>query len=252
VSSKDIDEEDDNEKIRIQSISTMGNIVGGIQSKREIPNASPGSPSRVSRTFSPAPSPSRNDNGIFEYWNSSIARERRKFLNFSPTNEKLRQSNPDQPSSAVFSLVSPKGNRPPGDHHTEVSSGGTSARINDFRSYFVSSLYDADKASDIDKGKETLTHNLKIDETLKTAFDIMETKSLKKALDYLFACNFLTHSPRDIASFLRLYQAKIDPEILGDYLGEGGRDGAEIEYFKLIRFFYTRAISFVNMSIEQG
>jgi Sec7-like guanine-nucleotide exchange factor len=94
--------------------------------------------------------------------------------------------------------------------------------------------------------------NQKFEETLQTAFDIMQTKSLKKALDYLIACNFLTPSPRDISSFLRLYQTRIDTSVLGDYLGEGGTDGDEVERFNLIRFHYTSAISFVGMNVEQG
>ena len=80
----------------------------------------------------------------------------------------------------------------------------------------------------------------------------MKTKSLKKALDFLIACNILTPSPRDIASFLRLYQARIDTSMLGDYLGDGGKDGDEVEHYNLIRFHYTCAISFVGMNVEQG
>jgi len=84
------------------------------------------------------------------------------------------------------------------------------------------------------------------------AFDIMRTKSLKRAVEYLIACNILTPSPRDVASFLRLHQSKIDPSALGEYLGEGGIDGRDVEYWNLIRFNYVRAISFVGMNVEQG
>ena len=77
-------------------------------------------------------------------------------------------------------------------------------------------------------------------------------QGVKKAIEYLLACNFIAPSARDVASFLRLHQAQIDPEALGEYLGEGGRDGADAEYWNLIRFNYVRAISFVGMNVEQG
>ena len=80
----------------------------------------------------------------------------------------------------------------------------------------------------------------------------MQTKSLKKSLEYLVACNILTSSPRDIASFLRLYQARIGSAVVGDFLGEGGKDGDEVEHYNLIRFYYISAVSFVGMNVEQG
>jgi len=89
-------------------------------------------------------------------------------------------------------------------------------------------------------------------ETLDNAFELISTKGLKKGLDYLIACHLLTPSPRDVASFLRIHQASIDPGILGEYLGEGGIDGTDKDYWNLIRFNYARAISFVGMNIEQG
>ena len=102
---------------------------------------------------------------------------------------------------------------------------------------------------------ETITDyqvNEKVENILNVSFDIMKSKSLKKALDYLIACNYLTSSPHDIASFLRLHQAQFDSAVLGEYLGEGGRDSDDLEHFNLIRFNYARAISFVDMNVEQG
>eukprot|EP00934_Nitzschia_sp_Nitz4_P009320 Nitzschia sp. Nitz4//scaffold129_size63868//7961//13582//NITZ4_006194-RA/size63868-processed-gene-0.27-mRNA-1//1//CDS//3329534890//9310//frame0 len=89
-------------------------------------------------------------------------------------------------------------------------------------------------------------------DNLAVAFDIGREKGLRKAVDYLIACNVLSPSPRDIASFLRLHRSALHPVELGKYLGEGGTDGSETEYWNLIRFSYIRAISFVGMGVEQG
>ena len=87
---------------------------------------------------------------------------------------------------------------------------------------------------------------------LGIAFDIAKKKSMNKAIDYLIACDILTKSPRDIASFLRIHKDDLKPSDLGRYLGEGGTDGSETEYWNLIRFNYIRAHSFVGMGAEQG
>ena len=87
---------------------------------------------------------------------------------------------------------------------------------------------------------------------LGIAFDTASNKSLEKAIDYLVACNVLTPSPRDIASFLRIHKSDLNPNDLGKYLGEGGADGSEAEYWNLIRFSFIRANSFVGMTVEQG
>lgn len=88
--------------------------------------------------------------------------------------------------------------------------------------------------------------------TLETAFEIARKKSVKKAIDYLIACNALTPAPRDVASFLRIHKDKLDQGALGSYLGEGGTDGNETEYWNLIRFNYVRAISFDGLNVEEG
>jgi hypothetical protein len=90
------------------------------------------------------------------------------------------------------------------------------------------------------------------EEALKTAFDIAERKSLKKAVEYLIACNSLTPAPRDIANFLRLQKEHLDPAGLGNYLGECGMGGAETEYWNSVRHYYVRAISFSGMKVEEG
>lgn len=87
---------------------------------------------------------------------------------------------------------------------------------------------------------------------LGIAFDISREKGLRKGIDYLIAVSVLTPSPRDIASFLRLHRAELEPAALGKYLGEAGSDVSETEYWNLIRFSFVRAINFVGMTVEQG
>lgn len=91
----------------------------------------------------------------------------------------------------------------------------------------------------------------KIDQ-LGIALDIAKKKGLNKAIDYLIACNVLTTSPRDIASFLRIHKGDLSPNLLGKYLGGGGVDTSHTEFWNSLRFNYIRAISFVGMNIEQG
>ena len=101
-----------------------------------------------------------------------------------------------------------------------------------------------------DSSKYSISQHKK--EALDVAFDIISTKGLKKGLDYLIASHLLTSSPRDVSSFLRIHQSSIDADILGEYLGEGGIDGSDKDYWNHIRFNYARAVSFVGMTIEQG
>ncbi|KAL7455495.1 hypothetical protein ACHAWC_007045 [Mediolabrus comicus] len=89
-------------------------------------------------------------------------------------------------------------------------------------------------------------------ELLGTAFDLISKKGMKKGIDYLIANNLLTRSPKNVSSFLRVHQSSIDPVILGDYLGEGGIDGIDKDYWNLIRFYYVRGASFVGMNIEKA
>ena len=80
----------------------------------------------------------------------------------------------------------------------------------------------------------------------------MDAKSLKKGVEYLIKQDFLSSSPRDVATFLRVHHARLNPKSLGEYLGEGGADEAGAEFLNLVRFHYVRAISFVGMTVEQG
>ena len=81
-------------------------------------------------------------------------------------------------------------------------------------------------------------------EILRKAFEISQSKSLKKSIEYLVAMNFLSETPRDIASFLRIHHDDIDEADIGDYLGEG--DG---EFKVHVRLAYVRAVSFTGLSL---
>ena len=47
-----------------------------------------------------------------------------------------------------------------------------------------------------------------------------------------------------------MYQTRLDPVNVGEYLSEGGLN--DEEYWNLIRYHYVRAISFENLNVEQG
>ncbi|DAZ99383.1 TPA: hypothetical protein N0F65_005285 [Lagenidium giganteum] len=82
---------------------------------------------------------------------------------------------------------------------------------------------------------------------LKRAMEISSSKSLKKAIEYLVAMNFVKETPRDVTSFLRIYHDFFDEAEIGDYLGEGDED------FKVqVRLTYARAISFKGMTLVES
>jgi len=89
-------------------------------------------------------------------------------------------------------------------------------------------------------------------ESLLVALEIAKRKSLKKAIEYLMACNALSPSPRDVANFCRINKDKLDPSALGIYLSEGGTGGADSDYWNSLRHLYVRAISFVGQTVEEG
>ena len=159
-----------------------------------------------------SPSPDFGDENILDYWHTSIGRRKA----------------PLQPTCQPFSIN--EGNQ----GSSFESETAVSLRI---------------KQSMSDDSSKYAQHK---QEALDVAFELISSKGLKKGLDYLIACHLLTPSPRDVASFLRIHQSSIDPETLGDYLGEGGIDGADKDYWNLIRFNYARAVSFVGMNVEQA
>ncbi|KAG7384054.1 hypothetical protein PHYPSEUDO_003024 [Phytophthora pseudosyringae] len=91
---------------------------------------------------------------------------------------------------------------------------------------------------------ELQKHNQQL---LKRAMELSSSKSLKKALEYLMAMNFIKDTPRSITSFLRIYHDFFDETEIGDYLGEGDED------FKVqVRLTYVRAISFKGMTLVES
>ena len=103
-----------------------------------------------------------------------------------------------------------------------------------------------------EEGQQLTQTSTSKQESYDKAFQIIAGESLKKGIDYLIASRLLTSSERHISAFLRIHQSSIDDGILGEYLGEGGVDGDDIDFFNLIRFNFTRATSFVGMNIEQA
>lgn len=94
---------------------------------------------------------------------------------------------------------------------------------------------------------------LKDQNLLKNAVKIYHEKdSLSKAVKYLISHEFIPNNPQAITSFIRLYKNEFDPAAIGDYLGEGGRTPDEEKYWTNMRYHYTRAVSFVDMDVEQA
>jgi hypothetical protein len=95
-------------------------------------------------------------------------------------------------------------------------------------------------------------HNLAVEEHLKRAIKIcQEKKSLKKSVEYMIKNGLLAESPQEIANFIRIYKNSFDPVAIGDYLGEGDPVKKDVEnFYKQIRYRYTKAVSFVEMHVE--
>ena len=87
-------------------------------------------------------------------------------------------------------------------------------------------------------------------EKMQRALEIYRGRGLAKAVRYLVATNFLSETPRDVASFLRLYAHELSAEDIGDLLGEGGATEADEKYWNLVRLSYVSAISFIGMRFE--
>ena len=243
---------DSDGNMTVKSVSTIGNIVGGIMNKKKETMLSEGikipeSP-RQPRQVPELTLGEDDGDGIVEYWQTSIAAERRKNTQPSPREGQDANANAQKkPPRGLRASNRFAPSTPPRLGASSNLRGASPLTMKSPRRDDASIVSFADESI---RGDPHLSQ--KFEETLNTAFEIMQTKSLKKALDFLIACNILTPNPRDIASFLRLYQSNIDTSVLGDFLGEGGKDGDEVEHYNLIRFHYTLAISFVGLNVEQG
>jgi hypothetical protein len=82
--------------------------------------------------------------------------------------------------------------------------------------------------------------------TLDEAVSLYQTKkhSIAKAIRYLISKAFISDTPQEIASFLRIYKQRFDPTAIGEYLGQ---DGPQYEQ---IMFRYIRATSFAELTVE--
>jgi hypothetical protein len=97
----------------------------------------------------------------------------------------------------------------------------------------------------------TKSVNLQSNDVLSQAVKIYREKdSMTKAVKFLVAQNFMSNTPQEYASFVRLYKKHFDPAAIGDFLGEGGRTPEEEHFWDQTRFRFTRAISFVEMDVE--
>ena len=161
----------------------------------------------------------QGNNGILNYWQTAIAGRR--------TASSARQRTRPAPSQIQQGQSSDP-------QYVYEGQGSVCASVND-------------------RNRRTMDYSKTsgADASLQIAFEMAQSKSLKKAIEYLIAENFLSPSPRDIAAFLRIHHAKFDPTMLGEYLGEGGLEADE-EHWNLIRFNYVRAIAFVGLNAEQG
>jgi hypothetical protein len=192
---------------------------------------------------------SRVDEGnasIVGYWQRAIiTRKTVRWADNDTTKSKSAAGSRPKIDNETTKSKSATGSRPKADNKTTKSKPATGARPK----------IEIEDSGPVYSGISRVgAHNEaegKIDH-LGIAFDIAKKKSLNKAIDYLIACDILTKSPRDIASFLRIHKDDLKPSDLGRYLGEGGTDGSETEYWNLIRFNYIRAHSFVGMGAEQG
>ncbi len=154
------------------------------------------------------------------------------------------------------------------DTFTDLSTlGGTesldSSHMTDFSPFSSLSFQDVNVASTSFCGFVNLsqTHNTPGLTGSRSLFSFLDdddndaasgSRSLQNAIDGLISCNILSPSPHDIAQFIQLYQHRIGPFILGDYLGRRGDSEDEIKFCELVRYNYTSSTSFAGMDVEQG
>jgi hypothetical protein len=79
-------------------------------------------------------------------------------------------------------------------------------------------------------------------EILDRALAIARASEARKGVDYLTAAGYVADSPSAIAQLLRVNQREFGEDIIGDYLGEGGRTPAEQAFMVSLRDAYTRAM----------
>jgi len=78
-------------------------------------------------------------------------------------------------------------------------------------------------------------------QTLDKALDIAKASGARNAVNYLTAAGYVTDSPASVAQLLRVNQREFGEDVIGDYLGEGGRTPAEQAFMVSLRDAYTRS-----------
>ena len=115
-----------------------------------------------------------------------------------------------------------------------------------------------EEAAAVIRHKKSFSLRIKI-ETYQKGADILKEglaiyvkkNSIAKAIKFLVSKGFMSNSARDAASFLRLYRENFAPSAIGDFLGEGGvPNSPEEEYWCMVRYQYSRAVSFVDMPLD--
>lgn len=80
---------------------------------------------------------------------------------------------------------------------------------------------------------------------------INDKESIKKGVQYLVRQGIIQNTPEDVVQFLKLYGNEINDVVIGDYLGEGGENDEEIEFYKKIRLLYLKT-SYAGKTFEEA
>ncbi len=91
---------------------------------------------------------------------------------------------------------------------------------------------------------------LQTEKIVEHALCLYQTKGLKNCVDFLIANDYIADSPRDIATFLRVYHEELSPTCIGEFLSEPDTDGKD--KWRQICVHYVKAISFHDMPLEKA
>ncbi len=91
---------------------------------------------------------------------------------------------------------------------------------------------------------------LRAEKIVEQALGLYQTKGLKKCVDFLIVSDYISDSPRDIATFLRVYHEELSPICIGEFLSEPDTDGKD--KWRQVCFQYVKAISFHDTPLEKA
>ncbi len=89
---------------------------------------------------------------------------------------------------------------------------------------------------------------LRAEKIVEQALGLYQTNGLKKCVDFLIISDYIADSPRDIATFLRVYHEELSPTCIGEFLSEPDTDGKD--KWRQVCFQYVKAISFHDVPLE--